>query len=76
MNNVLVVSNFSAGRKRAVKCRRKIQRLLLKKHTRFQFITIDELQDVDMGTFDTILVVGGDGTVNKILPYLVNSNKT
>ena len=76
MNNVLVVSNFSAGRKRAVKYRRKIQTLLLKKQTRFQFITIDELQDVDIETFDTILVVGGDGTVNKILPYLVNSNKT
>ena len=76
MNNVLVVSNFSAGRKRAIKYRRKIQTLLLKKQTRFQFITIDELQDVDMETFDTILVVGGDGTVNKVLPYLVGTNKT
>ena len=76
MNNVLVVSNFSAGRKRAIKYRRKIQTLLLKKQTRFQFITIEELQDVDMETFDTILVVGGDGTVNKVLPYLVNTNKT
>ena len=76
MNNVLVVSNFIAGRKRAIKYRRKIQTLLLKKQTRFQFITIDELQDVDMETFDTILVVGGDGTVNKVLPYLVGTNKT
>lgn len=76
MNNVLVVSNFSAGRKRAIKYRRKIQTLLLKKQTRFQFITIDELQDVDVETFDTILVVGGDGTVNKVLPYLVGTNKT
>src|SRR5574344_1122061 len=76
MNNVLVVSNFSAGRKRAIKYRRKIQTLLLKKQTRFQFITIDELQEVDIETFDTILVVGGDGTVNKVLPYLVGTNKT
>lgn len=76
MNNVLVVSNFSAGRKRAIKYRRKIQTLLLKKQTRFQFITIDQLQDIDIEPFDTILVVGGDGTVNKVLPYLVNSNKT
>ena len=29
-----------------------------------------------METFDTILVVGGDGTVNKVLPYLVGTNKT
>ena len=44
MNNVLVVSNLSAGRKRAIKYRRKIQTLLLKKHTHFQFITIEDYE--------------------------------
>lgn len=76
MNNVLVVSNFSAGRKRAIKYRRKIQKLLLRKNTNFQFLTIDQLESVDIEKFDTILVVGGDGTVNKVLPYLFNTNKT
>lgn len=28
-----------------------------------------------MEMFDTILVVDGDGTVNKVLPYLVETNK-
>lgn len=76
MNSVLVVSNFSAGRKRAIKYRRKIQKLLLRKNVNFQFVTIDQLEDIEIEKFDTILVVGGDGTVNKVLPYLVGTNKT
>lgn len=76
MNSVLVVSNFSAGRKRAIKYRRTIQKLLLRKNVNFQFVTIDQLEDVELEKFDTILVVGGDGTVNKVLPYLVGTNKT
>lgn len=76
MNNVLIVANFSAGRKQAIKYKKRIQRFLLRKQINFHFVTIDQLNDVDMEMFDTILVVGGDGTVNKVLPYLVNTNKT
>ena len=76
MNKVLIVANFSAGRKQAIKYKKKIQKFLFRKQVHFQFVTIDQLNDVDMDFFDTILVVGGDGTVNKVLPYLVNTNKT
>lgn len=76
MNNVLIVANFSAGRKQAIKYKKKIQKFLLRKRASFHFITIDQLSEADMDLFDTILVVGGDGTVNKVLPYLVNTNKT
>ena len=76
MNNVLIVANFSAGRKQAIKYKKKIQKFLLIRQIYFRFINIDQLQEVDMDLFDTILVVGGDGTVNKVLPYLVNTNKT
>ena len=76
MNNVLIVANFSAGRKQAIKYKKKIQKFLLRKRASFHFITIDQLSEADMDLFDTILVVGGDGTVNKVLPYLVNANKT
>ena len=76
MNNVLIVANFSAGRKQAIKYKKKIQKFLLRKRASFHFITIDQLSEADMDLFDTILVVGGDGTVNKVLPYLVNTTKT
>ena len=76
MNNVLIVANFSAGRKQAIKYKKRIQKFLLVRQMYFRFINIDRLQEVDMEMFDTILVVGGDGTVNKVLPYLVNTNKT
>lgn len=76
MNNVLIVANFSAGRKQAIKYKKRIQKFLLIRQMYFRFINIDQLQEVDMDLFDTILVVGGDGTVNKVLPYLVNTNKT
>ena len=75
MNNVLIVANFSAGRKQAIKYKKRIQKFLLIRQMYFRFINIDRLQEVDMDLFDTILVVGGDGTVNKVLPYLVNTNK-
>lgn len=76
MNNVLIVANFSAGRKQAIKYKKRIQKFLLVRQMYFRFINIDRLQEVDMEMFDTILVVGGDGTVNKVLPYLVDTNKT
>lgn len=76
MNNVLIVANFSAGKKQAIKYKKRIQKFLLIRQMYFRFINIDQLQEVDMDLFDTILVVGGDGTVNKVLPYLVNTTKT
>lgn len=76
MNNVLVVVNFSAGRKQAIKYHKNIQKFLLRKQVRFRFVTIDQLNEVNIDEFDTIFSVGGDGTVNKVLPYLVNTNKT
>lgn len=76
MHNVLVVLNFNAGRKRAIKYRKKIQKFLLKKQVSFHFVGIEEFEQTDTKDFDTILVVGGDGTVNKVLRYLVNTNKT
>jgi diacylglycerol kinase family enzyme len=70
MNNVLIVTNFSAGRKKAIKYKKRIQKFLLIRQVHFRFIDIDQLSEIDMEDFDTILVVGGDGTVNKVLPYI------
>ena len=76
MNCVLIVSNFNAGRKKAIKYKKKVIGFVLKRTKIFKFVDIDELKDIDTAQYDTILVMGGDGTVNKVLPFLVNSDKT
>lgn len=34
------------------------------------------MNEINIDEFDTVFAVGGDGTVNKVLPYLVNTDKT
>ncbi len=75
MNNVLVVFNFSAGRKKAVKFKKQIIKFLLKRCARFKFISIELLKTAEFDNFDTILAVGGDGTINKVLKYIINTDK-
>ena len=75
MKNVLIVTNFNAGRKQALKYKKQVIKFVLKHTTQFKFTDIDELKEFDVSPFDTILVMGGDGTVNRVLPYLVNTDK-
>lgn len=75
MNNVLVVTNFNAGRQRALKYKKKVISFLIKNSNKFKFITIDEFETIDIQDFDTIIAMGGDGTINKVLPYVINSDK-
>jgi YegS/Rv2252/BmrU family lipid kinase len=75
MKNVLVVSNLNAGRKRAILYKRTIQKFLLKNSQSFKFITVDDVNNTDFQEFDTVLVIGGDGTVNKVIPKLIDTDK-
>ena len=75
MNCVLIVTNFNAGRKKAVKYKKKIIDFVLKYTKSFKFVDIDELKELDTKPYDTILAMGGDGTVNKVLPYLAGTDK-
>ncbi len=75
MNNVLIIENFCAGRKQAIKYKKIIHRFLFKKKLHFQFVSIEKLNEIETEKFDTIFVVGGDGTINKVLPYLNNTDK-
>lgn len=75
MNCVLIVTNFDAGRKTAVKCKKKVIDFVLNYTKSFKFVNIDEFKELDITPYDTILAMGGDGTVNKVLPYLINTDK-
>ena len=75
MNRVLVLTNFNAGRKRAIKYKKAVLEFVLKHTKQIKFIDVDELKTTDVSDYDTILVMGGDGTVNKVLPYLINTDK-
>ncbi len=74
MENVLVVTNFNAGRKKAVKYKKTVMKFLFVHSKYFRFIELDELDDFDISIFDTIIAMGGDGTVNRIIPYLNGKN--
>ena len=75
MNCVLIVTNFNAGRKKAIKYKKKVIDFVLKYTKSFKFVDIDEFKELDITPFDTIFAMGRDGTVNKVLPFLVNTDK-
>ena len=75
MKNVLVINNPNAGRKKAAKYKKLVIQFLLKKNCSFKTIEISKLTSTDFEEFDTVFAIGGDGTVNKVIPYIVNTDK-
>lgn len=75
MKNVLVINNPNAGRKKAVKYKKLVIQFLLRKNCSFKTIEISKLTSTDFEDFDTVFAIGGDGTVNKVIPYIVNTDK-
>lgn len=75
MKNVLVINNPNAGRKKAAKYKKLVIQFLLRKNCSFKTIEIDKLTSTDFEDFDTVFAIGGDGTVNKVIPYIVNTDK-
>lgn len=75
MNSFLVVNNFNAGRKQAVKCKKCLLDFFIKNKKTYKFIDIDSLAQTNISEFDAIIAVGGDGTINKIVPYIINTDK-
>ena len=75
MKNVLVINNPNAGRKKAAKYKKLLIQFLLRKNCSFKTIEISKLTSTDFEEFDTVFAIGGDGTVNKVIPYIVNTDK-
>lgn len=75
MKNALVVYNIQAGRKKSLKYKKILQKFLRKNAENFKFITIDELNNIEADGFDTIIAMGGDGTIHKVLPLIVNNSE-
>ena len=76
MKKVLVVSNYRAGRKTAVLNKKVLRKFLHKNSESFKIVDICEVDHIETSDFDTIIAMGGDGTINKVLPLLINTDKT
>ena len=76
MKNVLVICNYKAGRKTAILNKKKLKKFLFKNAEKFKIIDICSDSELDVTDYDTIIAMGGDGTINQVIPYLINTNKT
>lgn len=76
MKQILVVNNPNAGRKKALIYKKAVLKYLFNKNLAFKSISINEIENINVEEFDTIIVIGGDGTINKVLPLLINTDKT
>lgn len=75
MKKILIVFNNNSGKKKATILKRTIFNRLKEVGACFKFVHIDVLPILkDIKRFDTIIAVGGDGTVLKVLPYVVNTS--
>lgn len=75
MKNVLVINNPNAGRKKSAIYKKLVIQFLLRRNCHFKTIEISKLTSTDFEAFDTIIAIGGDGTVNKVIPHIINTDK-
>ena len=76
MKKILVVFNSRSGRQKAFSYKRIIFKRFKEEGIAFKFIYISLLPLIkDIEKYDTIVAVGGDGTVLGVLPYIVNSSR-
>ncbi len=73
--NILFVYNKKAGKKFEPSIVNEIT-ALIPKTIRFSFVDIREIDTYDVAVFDTLVAVGGDGTVNTVAKIASKNNKT
>ncbi len=75
MKKFLFVENFSAGRKNNINIHNIIEKFCSDRNLCCSFIFIDSLCDNIVQDNDILVSVGGDGTINRILPFAMKYNK-
>ena len=76
MKKILVVFNKKSEKNKLYNCKKKIYIRLKELGMDFKFVYLNFLPKVkDMNKYDTIIAVGGDGTVLSMLKYIVNTTK-
>lgn len=73
--NILFVYNKKAGKKFEPSIVNEIT-ALIPKTIRFSFVDIREIDTYDVAVFDTLVAIGGDGTVNTVAKIASKNNKT
>ncbi len=73
--NILFVYNKKAGKKFEPSVVNEITELM-PKSIRFSFVDIREIDTYDVTVFDTLVAIGGDGTVNTVAKIASKNNKT
>jgi diacylglycerol kinase (ATP) len=76
MQEILVVFNKKSEKNKLCSCKKRIYNRLKELDISFKFVYVNVLPKLEnIEKYDTILAVGGDGTVLSVLPYVVNTTK-
>lgn len=75
MKKILVVENINAGKKNAVSAYKIIEEFYLGKDVKLNIVGIEEVSEDNVKNSDVIITVGGDGTVNKVVPFAMKFDK-
>ena len=75
MKKILVVENINAGKKHAVSANEIIEEFYRGKDVELNVVGIERVSDDNVNNSDIIITVGGDGTVNKVVPFAMKYDK-
>lgn len=75
MKKILVVENINAGKKNAISADKIIEEFYLGKDVELNIVGIEDISEDNVKNSDVIITVGGDGTVNKVVPFAMKFDK-
>lgn len=75
MKKILVVENINAGKKHAVSAKEIIEEFYRGKDVELNVVGVERVSDDNVKNSDIIITVGGDGTVNKVVPFAMKYDK-